>query len=107
MNKNGKKQHNNVLKSLILFVRVSIQQISDFLQLAALEARLALKTLVLMAILVFVLSSVLTALWVSIQVALFFVLVSFHFSLLSASLMMVGVNMAALVGILYLFVRMI
>jgi hypothetical protein len=106
MNRGRKKQEKGVIESLMLFVRDSIKQISDFLHLAALEAKLALKTLMLMAVLVFILSSVLTALWISVLAALFFGLLSLHFGLFTSSLLIVCVNLAALSAIFYLFAKM-
>jgi len=90
------QETNSIAVSLIEFIVGSIKWISDLVHLAALEAQLAVKTLVILAVLVFILGTVMTACWLSVLAVIFFYLLSLHFSMLTASLCLVGINMLIL-----------
>lgn len=102
----GKKRKKlTIVKSLIEFVLGCIKQISDLLHLAALEAQLAFKTLITLAVLIFILSSVITVSWLSVLVMVFFALLSAGFSLLSASVVIVCINLAVIGLIGFVFYK--
>ena len=90
----------STLTVIIDLVITYMKRVNDLLHLAALEAQLALRTLVMIAILIFVLGTILTGFWLSILAFIFFYLESLHFSTLSASAMLVGINIFTLAGIL-------
>ena len=100
-----KEKNPGFLAILADLVFSCVKRVSDLVHLAALEAQLALKTLVLIAVLVFLMGSVITALWLSVLTLIFVYLLSLHFSLLSASLVLVTINILVLSLICYVIIK--
>jgi|GEM_PF-4031055 len=71
----------------------------DLAHLAALEAELAVKTFLVLAVLIFLLGSIITVSWLSILVWIFFYLVALHFSLLKAWSIIVGINLVVFIAL--------
>jgi len=99
-----KKKTKDLITIASDFVLAYAKRVSELIQLASLEAQLALKTLVVMAIMIFLLSSIVTALFIAILALLFVTLVSLNVNLLAASLVVVGVCVGSLAFvIIYLY----
>ncbi len=103
--KKKKNQNRSIIRSLVAFVVGYIKQISDLLHLAALEAQLAFKTLIVIVFLIFLLGSVITASWLSVLTLIFFGLLALDFSLLSASFIVVCINVLVLCLICYVIYK--
>ena len=101
----SKKNQPDIFAVLIDFIICYIKRISDLIDLAALEAQLAFKSLVLIAVLIFLLSSAVTVCWLSVLVLIFFYLLSLHFSLLATSMMIVGINLVVIGLIFFMIYR--
>ena len=97
--------NNSILSVITNLVLLYIKRVGDLIHLAALEAQLALRTLVMIAVLIFVTGSLLTVCWASLLTCLFFYLVSIQFSYLSASAIIFLINVAALAGIAFLIYK--
>ena len=89
----------NIISIISDVILLQIKRIGDLLDLAALEAELALKTLVILAVLIFILGAVITVSWLSIIALLFIYLLSLHMSMLSAIAVVVAVNLFVLISL--------
>jgi hypothetical protein len=76
-----------------------VKRVSDLLHLASLEAQLALRTLVVIAMAIFLLSSLITVFWISLQTLIFIGLLALHFSAIAAGLIVVGINLVVLTSV--------
>lgn len=83
-----------------------LKRITDLLHLAALEAQLAIKSLVVISMLTFLLSSIITVTWLSLLGLVFFYLTSIAFSSLAACSVVVGLNIIVLFLIFYFIYRL-
>jgi uncharacterized membrane protein YqjE len=97
----AKNEQPNFILLVIELVANYMQRIQYLVNLAALEAQLAVKTLVVITALIFILSSVITVSWLSILALLFFYLVSIQYSWLTACAIIVMVNVLALATIFF------
>lgn len=82
---------------LIDMVLSQVNRVADLFHLLKLETKLAARTLVLIAILSFILSSVITVSWLSICIWLFFYLVSLHYSYLYAWSIITVINVGIMI----------
>jgi uncharacterized membrane protein YqjE len=83
-----------------------VERVSDLVNLAALEAQLAVKSLVAICMLIFVISSILTAFWITLLAFIFFCLVSLDYSQMLASLVLVIINIVMLSFLFYVIYRL-
>ena len=97
--------HYNLLTAITNLVLLYIKRVSDLVNLAAIEAQLALKTLVILAILIFIVGSLLTACWITILTFIFFYLVSLNLSYLISSAIIVGINITVLAIVLFIIYK--
>jgi hypothetical protein len=95
-----------------LFVIVStlislhIKRMTNFIQLATLEAKLTGKTLIRMTILLYVMGFFVLSTWASLLLILFIYLVSLQFSELFAAFIIMLLNLAGLFIIVFSLLRM-
>lgn len=92
---------NSIFSAITDLVLFYIKRVSDLVHLAALEAQLALRTLVVIAILIFITTSLLTVCWASLLTFIFFYLVSIQFSNLLASGIIFFINVIVLATIVF------
>jgi hypothetical protein len=98
--------HNTSIITIVADLVASyVQRISDLIHLATLEAQLAFRTLILIAMLIFLFGAILTAGWLSVLACLFIYLTSLHFSALTSSLVIVAINAGVLMSIVLVIYR--
>jgi hypothetical protein len=88
-----------IISTVFDLISSYIKRVSDLTRLMKLEAQLAVKTLAVIGILIFIMGSVLTTFWLSVLIVLFFYLLSLHYTLLGAALFIAGVNLILLTSI--------
>jgi len=88
-----------IVSTVMDLISSYIKRVSDLTRLMKLEAQLAVKTLAVLAVLVFILGSILTTFWLSVLVVVFFYLLSLNYTFLSAAFFIAGINLVILAGI--------
>lgn len=94
-----KRKPLGLINVAIHLIQAYVNRFIDLTQLASLEARLAVKTLVMIAIMAVVMLVFIASTWGSLQLLFFFYLISLKFTFISASLMLVGLNFIVLLTI--------
>src|SRR5580700_2626450 len=95
----------NLIQVLINLISAYFKRLNDLFHLAELEARLAVKTLVNIIFLSFVLCMLIISAWLCALTMLFVYLVSLHFSLLSAACIITFVNIFLITAIVIVILK--
>lgn len=90
---------------LLNLVRLRVRRVTDLVQLIGLETKLAGRTLVRIIILMFVMIVLIIATWIAILVMIFTFLIAFHFSALTAAIIITLLNLILLIAVIIAILR--
>lgn len=91
-----------ILKNLL---QAYLKRLSDLSHLAGLEAKLAGRTIITLTLLSIILVFIVLSTWLSLLLLVFIFLVSLHYTLLFASLVITGLNFFLLIILYFSMVR--